>query len=77
MVRKNKVPYGRQISYLDDGPSIIQKIVKLKYIPQDDYYAIKDVKPVADIIEGTLRYDLEEHLDGKNGREDYVTKLHR
>ena len=45
--------------------------------PEDDDDAVKNVESIADVVKRTLSNDLEQHLNGENGREYNVTKLNR
>ena len=45
--------------------------------PEDDDDAVKDVEPIADIVERPFSDHLEQHLDGEDCRENDVAKLDR
>jgi len=45
--------------------------------PEDDDDAVKNVESIANVVERTFGNDLEQHLNGEDGRKDNVTKLDR
>lgn len=45
-------------------------------LPQYDNNTIKYIESIRNVFERAFSYDLQQHLDGKNGREDYVTDFH-
>jgi len=45
--------------------------------PENDDDAVENVESIANVVERTFGNDLEQHLNGEDGRKDNVTKLDR